>query len=329
MKLRLAQLGRWHVHTLEHVEAARANPHCSISFLWDSDPVEGASFAKLHGLEFIGDLESLLGRADVDAVVVDTATAEHPHVIGSALRAGKHVFTEKVLATTVDDVEQLIALAKTSDRVLRVSLQRLIEAPIRTAKALVDKGSIGQITGLHVRYAHHGAIGHPWIPAHFFDKAQAGGGALIDLGAHPIYLSMLFTGEEPTSISANIAYNTQLEVEDNVNALMTFPGGALSVIEASFVASFFGYSIQLTGTSGSIVVGPENYDVRLRQAADEEWVVQELEPALPSTFDQFVDVVRGRLPNDEHLRLVRVMTEVMVAGYLSAQTGERISITGV
>jgi 1,5-anhydro-D-fructose reductase (1,5-anhydro-D-mannitol-forming) len=329
MKLRLAQLGRWHVHTLEHVQAARTNPHTEMSLLWDSEPVAGKEFAAEHGLEFIEDLESLLERDDVDGVVVDTATTEHPNVIAAALNSGKHVFTEKVLAASVEDAEKLIRLANENGLVLRVSLQRLIEAPIRTAKHLIDEGRIGKVTAVNVRYAHQGALGHPWIPDYFFDLEQAGGGALLDLGAHPLYLNMLFTGEEPTSISANISYTQGLSVEDNVTALLTYPSGALGVAEASFVASFFGYSVQITGTGGSITIGPEDYVVRMRVSGETDWIAQDLEPALPSTFDQFVDIVRSRESNDDHLRLVRVLTRTMTAGYEAARTGTRIPITPV
>ncbi|BDZ46177.1 Gfo/Idh/MocA family protein [Naasia aerilata] len=174
MTIGVAQLGTWHVHAAHHVKAARSNAATNAAVVWDSRPGAARSFGEQHGLPSQEDLTAVLARDDVQAVVVDTATTEHFPVISAALRAGKHVFSEKVLAPTTREVDALIALADEHALVLGVSLQRLIEAPVRTVKRLIDEGRLGRVTGSRIRYAHHGAVGTPWIPEHFFSLAETG-----------------------------------------------------------------------------------------------------------------------------------------------------------
>lgn len=324
MTIRLAQLGTWHLHAAHHVEAARAHEATDVVAVWDPRPGEAERFGVEHGLPWFTDLDALLHRADIDGVMVDTETTRHPEVIGAALEAGKHVFSEKVLTVTAADAAHLIELAKGSGLALGVSFPRLSEAAVRTAARLIDDGRLGELTGSRIRYAHHGAVGTPWIPEHFFSLADTGGGALIDLGAHPLYLSMLFHGGAPRSIAASIGYVTGREVEDNATALLDYGNGVLGVIEVSMVASFFAYSLELSGTRGSIAIGPAGQNLLLREGQAGEWIEQPLDPAVSEPFDQWVETVVSGTVDSEHLRVAFDVTRLIEAGYESARTGHTV-----
>lgn len=325
MTIKLALLGTWHVHAIHHLQDSRANPQAEIVVVWDSNAERGKAFAAEHGVPFEPDLVIILARDDISAVVVDTATVEHPTVIGAALDAGKHVFTEKVLALETGDAEQLVERARSKGLILRVSLQRLREAPIQTVKTLLDAGAIGTVTGSRIRYAHHGAVGTPWIPAHFFNAAEAGGGAIIDLGAHGFYLGMYFHGSRPLSIQTLATQVSEIGVEDNTVSILAYPDGVIAVAETSFVAGFFGYSIEVTGTGGSISVNPADGRVMLRKAGADAWQEQPLVGALPTTLDQFIAIIGGAPQDPEHLETSIWLTKVARAAYLSAGTGERVA----
>jgi 1,5-anhydro-D-fructose reductase (1,5-anhydro-D-mannitol-forming) len=327
--IRLALLGTWHLHAAHHVEAARRNRNTEVVAVWDENSDAGKAFAAEHALDFEAGLDAVLARSDIDGVVVDTATSDHPKVIAAACRAGKHVFTEKVLAIRTEDAASLIRMAAENGVVLAVSLQRLIEASIRTVKRLIDEGAVGQVTASRIRYEHHGAVGVPWIPEHFFNREQTGGGALIDLGAHPIYLAMLLHGCAPTSVSARLSYVTDREVEDNAVAVMEFSGGAFSVAEVSMVASFFAYSLEVTGTAGTIAIGPSDHRVLLRQGPAGAWTEQVSSPALADTFDQWVDAVRTGVVDPDHLTTALRVTQIIEAAYESAESGRVVHLAPV
>jgi 1,5-anhydro-D-fructose reductase (1,5-anhydro-D-mannitol-forming) len=323
--IRIAQLGTWHVHARHHVEDARAHPATEPVVVWDARPGAAAEFGSEMALPADDDLDRVLSRDDVDAVVVDTATTDHPAVITAALTAGKHVFSEKVLATTGDDVRALVELARRQDRVLGVSLPRLSDPTVLTAAALVRGGAIGELTGSRFRYAHHGAVGTPWIPAHFFDPAQTGGGALIDLGAHPAYLAMLLHGSTPATVLATLQHVSGRAVEDNGVFVMGFPS-ALAVAEVSMVGSYLGYSFELSGTGGSIVVGPRDERVLMRQGPSGEWVEQPLAARGADPFAHWVAHVEAGASDDRHLATIIGVTDVLEAGYRSHATGVAVAV---
>jgi 1,5-anhydro-D-fructose reductase (1,5-anhydro-D-mannitol-forming) len=325
VSIRIAQLGTWHLHAAHHVEAARAHPDTEVVAVWDRRPGEATVFGERHGLPVADDLAELLARDDVDAVMVDTATTDHDAVIAAALKAGKHVFAEKLLAVTAEGAQRLAALALDRGLALGVSLPRLAHQSTRTIRALVDAGELGDLTGYRMRWAHHAAVGTPWIPDHFFVRAEAGGGALIDLGAHPVYVAMHLFGRVPVSVQASIGHVSGREVDDNAVLTMDF-GGVFAVAEVSMVASYFGTTLEVVGTGGSVVVEGLNGIPRVKRGADAEWVDAELAPAGDDPFTAWVARVQAGSADPEHLRTAVEVTRVLEAGYRAAAAGTTVPV---
>ena len=95
--LRIAVLSAWHVHAEEYGRAALDHPDTELVAVWDDDAERGAALAETLGVPFEADLEALLAREDLDGVTCTTATTDHDEILGRALSAGKHVFTETLL----------------------------------------------------------------------------------------------------------------------------------------------------------------------------------------------------------------------------------------
>ena len=81
----------------------------------------GKELARHHGAEFIADWRDLVQRGDIDGVAIFTHNDSHAEIAIAALEADKHVFTEYPLARSIDQGEAVIRLAKSKNRVLRVS----------------------------------------------------------------------------------------------------------------------------------------------------------------------------------------------------------------
>src|SRR5690606_16664164 len=103
--LRIAVLSAWHVHAEEYGRAVLDHPDTELVGVWDDDAERGAALAETLGTEFVADLDALLAREDLDGVTVTTATTVHREVLGKVIAAGKHIFTEKLLAPTVAECE--------------------------------------------------------------------------------------------------------------------------------------------------------------------------------------------------------------------------------
>ena len=109
--LAVAALGFWHVHAGDYARAAQNHPDTTLVAVWDDDHERGREAAEQFGVEFVADLDELLARPALDAVTITTATDQHRDVMLRAIGAGKHVFTEKVLAPTVAEAEEIVAAA--------------------------------------------------------------------------------------------------------------------------------------------------------------------------------------------------------------------------
>ena len=114
---------------------------CRLTALAARNPHTGAELAELHHLPLLGDWEQLIGRSDVDAVVVCTNNDSHGPIARAALEAGKPVFLEYPVARRVDEGEGLVELARATGTVLRVAHPEVVSAAHRQLKETV--GSLG------------------------------------------------------------------------------------------------------------------------------------------------------------------------------------------
>src|SRR3954451_22759812 len=184
--IRVAILGFWHVHAADYAAEARAHPGIEIVAAWDDDTARGRARSAELGVLFHEDLAELLARSDVNGVIVTTPTRLHPEVITAAAKAGKHVFTEKVLALTPADAHRIVDTVNASGVKLTVSMPRLAHGYTIAIREVLASRRLGYVTQVRCRFAHDGALGNAWLPAQFFDPDEAGGGALVDLGCHPL-----------------------------------------------------------------------------------------------------------------------------------------------
>jgi len=183
--IRVAMLSFWHVHAGDYLRQATNNPGTEVVAVWDEEPDRGKAKAAEIGVEFVPDLDTLLARDDVDAVICDTPTNLHRDVLVKAAKAGKHIFTEKVLAPTLAEANEILAAVDEAGVVLTLSLPRLYDPYTQTIDEVLASGRLGQLTLARVRLSHGGAIRNS-LPEHFYSKEQTLGGALIDLGCHPM-----------------------------------------------------------------------------------------------------------------------------------------------
>jgi len=315
--LRLAILSFWHVHAADYARQASAHPGTEITAVWDEDTARGRARAAELGAGFHPDLGSLLARDDVDAVVVTCPTTAHREVITAAAAAGKHVFTEKVLAPTPAECDEITAAVDASGVVLMLALPRLYEGYTAAVREVLAGGGLGRLTLVRVRLAHGGSVGEGWLPEHFYDPAATAGGALIDLGCHPMYLARLFLGRMPETVTASFGHVTQRAVDDNAVAVLRCADGTLGVVEASFTTPASPFSLELHGTEGSLVYGTP--EPRLLLGTEGDWRELPVPPRRGTPFDLFVRHVADGTRDEENLALGLDLTRLMAAATRSGR----------
>lgn len=324
--LAVAVLGFWHVHAGDYARAAVEHPDTRLAAVWDSDAERGREGADEFGVEFVADLDELLARDDIDAVTVTTSTDMHHEIMTKAIAAGKHVFTEKLLAPTVDQAEAILGVAQARGMIVEVSLPRLYEASTVTSLRLLREGKLGRLTYARVRIAHDGSLAD-WLPERFYDADEAIGGALADLGCHAVYLVQQFLGAEPETVSATYTSVTGRPVEDNSVVTVAYRRGAIGVAEASFVTVPGAFAFELRGTEGSLLYGfgGERMLAKGTHFDPESWTELETGDDEPGAFDRWVNAVKNREPDIENQRAAVDLTRLVIAANRSAATHSTIT----
>ncbi len=326
--LRVAMLSFWHVHAGDYARQATEHPDVEIIGAWDDDPERGRAGAEKLGVKYYDDLAELLGSPDLDGVIVDTPTNLHPEVIGAAIRAGKHVFTEKVLALSTADADALIAAARDAGVALVLSLPRLYHGYTQAVADVLASGRLGEITLVRTRLAHNGAVGKAWLPDRFFDPEACGGGAMVDLGCHPMYLARLFAGGMPESLTASYGSVTGRAVEDNAVAVLRYPDGKLAVVEAGFAAAQSPFTIEIYGTAGSLLFDTSASTLKVRAGDDSGWSELPIPDDQPTAFVQWVRHAADGSWASHNVDVGADLTRLMEAANASAASGASVRLDG-
>jgi predicted dehydrogenase len=318
----VAVLGFWHVHAAEYAGWVRQHPDTELVAVWDDDPDRGRAAAGAVEAAFVDDLDKLLARDDIDAVTVTTATSAHREIMLSAAQAGKHIFTEKLLAPTVAEAEEIIETAESAGIALVVSLPYLYRGYTRAIVRQLGEGRLGELTFCRIRLSNDGVIAG-WLPEGFYDPEAAGGGALSDLGCHPVYLTQLFLGALPATVSATYASFTRRQVEDQAVVTLGYPGGAIGVVETGFL-SRDPFTIEMHGTIASLAYDSTENLLRVRSAGEDTWQSLPVPQDDPDAFSRWVSHIRDRTRADDNLTRAVELTRLVSTANTAAATGTTV-----
>lgn len=311
-----AMLGKWHVHAEQYANEINALEGCQIAKVWDPCAETAKAWAeKLGGGCVAASVEDILNDPEIEGVVISTATNEHPEIIIKACDAGKAVFTEKVLALKNEDAEAMKAAVKRNNTRFGISFPHLSESPVLYALDAARSGKLGKLNYVRFRKAHNGSTAN-WLPPHFYDPIACGGGAMIDLGAHPMYMCCEVMGQEPVKVQSAFTEMTGRGVEDNAVSVLTFADGSIGVSETSFVSTGYPLTLEIGGTEGTLMF--HNGEVHISCAeTDRKWTkVENLPERLPSPLEQWaVATSPEQIPEGFGIEAACRLTRVMVMAY--------------
>lgn len=254
--MRVVVLSFWHVHARDYANAAVNHPDVELAGIWDTDVERGQAAATQYNVPFFANLDDVLNDASIGGVIVTTPTVDHLDVMTRAARAGKHIFTEKVIAATMHEANHIMEVVRQSGITFVVNMYRRYNAYSVEIKKIIDSGALGELSLVRVRDSHNGALRtaeapNGWLVERFFDPKESVGGVLTDL-CHPVYLTRYFLGM-PDSVMANYGFKTGRLVDDNVALSLRYANGAVGIVETSFTMRYAPFSIEIHGTEGSLI----------------------------------------------------------------------------
>ena len=337
-------LGGAHVHTGWYANELRESSWAEIKAV--ADPDLDVARAMLgpeaeHVSDFYTAPAELVARDDIDVVWISSQTDQHLPFAMAAIEAGKHICMEKVIALTLADADTIMAAAaKAGVKLICPPFAHDSTPEMLKVEELIDSGAIGKPTMAQFHTGHEGLIYSPF-EAWFYDPAKAGGGALMDLGVHPIYESLfLFGPAKEVSGMTTIAFKERMlgdfpvkdiQVEDNSVTTIKFANDVLVVSDVSFTRIADRSNSAIYGTEGTIILGDPAGPVlvnspKLPGVGDDPWAVPDL-PEAKSSVELIVDLIE----NEEGTPRVtgqwaRDVLEVVLASYESAKTGKTIQL---
>jgi 1,5-anhydro-D-fructose reductase (1,5-anhydro-D-mannitol-forming) len=238
------------------------------------------------------------------------------------IQAGKHIFTEKLLAPTVAEAEEIVAAADNASLALVVSLPRLYHGYAKAIVEQLDEQRFGDLTYCRIRLSHDGAVAG-WLPERFYDPAVAVGGALSDLGCHPVYLTQLFLGAAPATVSATYASLTKRQVEDQAVVTLGYPGGVIGVIETGFVSNN-PFSIEMHGTRASLAYDSTGNQLKTLDAGEDTWKSLSVPGNDGDAFSQWVSHIQDGTRADDNLTRAVELTRLVSAANTAAAKGATV-----
>lgn len=317
--------GTWHVHTDDYFRQLSESGKARVNAVWCGDGERGETWAREHGIEFVADYDAFLARPDIDAIICTSATTKHPDLLGKAAKAGKHIFTEKLLATNTADAESLCGAIEAAGIVCTVSLPLRANEKILYAKKLIEDGTLGRVTGARMRRSHSGVSDH-WLPDRWFDVSKSGGGAMMDLGAHPVYVLSFLLGK-PVRVSSMMTNLYGTTSDENAIALVEFENGVLGTCETAFVTFGVPDLLEVYGTEGSVFIHGTEVKVATKGMAKAGVVSAaptRMPPPAKLPLFQFVDACLsgGPSPATFTARDALDMTRIIEAAYASDKDGQ-------
>jgi predicted dehydrogenase len=194
-----------------------------------------------------GSYEELLADPDVDAVY--NPLPNHLHVPWSikAAEAGKHVLCEKPIALTADEARTLVAARDRTGVVIQEGFMVRMHPQWLAVRDEVRSGRLGELRALEMVFSYFNRD-----PANVRNKADIGGGALMDIGCYPVTLSRFLFEAEPTRVIASIDRDPEFKTDRLISALLEFPGGQSAFTCSTQLVPY--QRMQVLGTRGRIEV---------------------------------------------------------------------------
>lgn len=331
-KLRIACCGGWHSHAKDF-PMERAKIHCShIPYeyvaVWDDNIERGTQWAQEMGCAFEPDYDKICSNPDVDAVMITAGTTKHADMIVKAANAGKHIFVEKALATKPEEAYRAREAVKKSG--IHFTISDPVEKPALVyAKKLMDEGTFGEITNIRYRTCHPYALTDEKLMERFYQKDEAGAGAMFDMGHHAVHVLLWFMGK-PTQTAGIFSRYTEKgkknDIDDVSTAIFQFENGSIGVAETGWVCPGGQNIFELYGTKGFLRWDCDGLRYRLSSG---DWIKisnDELPPAPIHPLRYWMESIVNDTPNTSYtIDEAVAVSEMIAAAYQTDNKLEKVN----
>lgn len=206
-------------------------PDAQLYAVASSDQQRADEFAQTYSIPHaFGSYEQLLTLPDLDVVYVATPHVKHHEHVMMLLRAGIAVLGEKPFAMNSKQVQEMVDTARTKNVFLMEALWSRFMPGIVHALELVRAGAIGKVVSVKADFGFKA----PFLPEKRLYNKELGGGALLDIGIYPLFLSYLILGR-PATVKASANFGTT-GVDEQCGMVLTYTNNQLALLDCTLLA---------------------------------------------------------------------------------------------
>lgn len=246
VRVGIVGLGRW-ARVL--TRAAARSAALQIVAAHSRSAARRQAFEQELGVPVVADLRTLLADPDIDGVILTVPNEQHLPVAEEVASAGKHVYTEKPIASTLDDGLAIAALEQKHGITVTVGHSARLMAGIRTIRAAIDRGELGRVAFLEANFSNERALElTPKTWRWYKDKAP--GGPLSQLAIHQFDVLRYLGGDilEASAIGSKLS-PVGAEVDDQSMTLLRFADGKVGYVGSCWTSPGI-FAVRVFGSRG-------------------------------------------------------------------------------
>ena len=208
-----------------------------------------AAFATEMGVPAAPDMQTLLADPEIKGVILTVPNEQHLLMAEQVARAGKHVYTEKPIAHTLEDGLRIAALEKQYGVTVTVGHSARLMAGVRIIRERIDKGELGRVAFMEANFSNERALELTRETWRWY-KDRAPGGPLSQLAIHQFDVLHYLGGEisEVTSMASKLS-PVGAEVDDQSMTLMKFADGKIGYVGSCWTSPGI-FAVRVFGSKG-------------------------------------------------------------------------------
>ena len=320
-------------------------PSLELAACADLDPERARALSARGGFPALP-VEQILSDPSIEVVLALTPPAAHASVAMAAIAAGKHVYTEKPLATSRSDARRVLDAARAAGVRVGAAPDTFLGGGLQTARAVIDEGLIGTPLVATAAVSHTGP--ERWHPDPRIFYAP-GGGPVLDVGPYSVTALVHLLGPVGSVVAVGRGLGSErlvaagpragttitAEVPTTVIGTLGFESGVIGSLFASFDAAGSRVPhLEIHGTEGSLSLGdPNRFDgeVRLRRLGSDAW--DDIPSRFPTDVERgigladMVDAIRSGRPHRASGELAYHVLDVLLALEEATTTGRTEAIS--
>lgn len=248
-KIRWGVLSTAKIGTKKVIPAMQLGEYCTVTTIASRQLEKAQAAARQLGIEkAYGSYEELLADPDIEAVYIPLPNHLHVTWAIKALKAGKHVLCEKPIGLNAAEAQELLEASRKFPRLKVMEAFMYRHHPQwQWAKKRVSEGKIGELRTIQSFFSYYNSD-----PNNIRNKADIGGGGLMDIGCYCISLSRFIFGAEPRRVCGIVEEDPEMKVDRLTSGILEFASGTSTFTCATQLVLY--QRVNIFGTKGRIEI---------------------------------------------------------------------------